>query len=145
MGFIKSAAVILILSYALTCMYVFLVDHGVGVHHNNVHPGKCRIVPGITCGSEQIVVTTDGLAFITNGLKLVTSCNPLFTKGRVYLFDFNNPGNNVTELKIISEIIDPSTFDPHGMDMIENLEQGTISIYVVNHAYKTESIEVFLL
>ena len=144
MGLIKYTIFVVILAYLSKCIYIFLADSGVGVHFNNVHPGPCRIIPGISCGSEQISVTKDGFAFITNGFKGMTRCNPKFTKGNLYLFDFNHPDNNVTKLNIISENLDLDTFDPHGMDIIELPEQGIVNLYVVNHADDIESVEVFV-
>ena len=140
MGFLKSTIATIILAYAARVIYLFLVNHGIGIHFNNVKPGPCRIVPGISCGSEQISVTKDGLAFITSGYKGMTNCSSKDLKGRIYLFDFNKPNENVTELKIVSETLNLDLFYPHGMDIIE--EKGSVKVFVVNHSPK-ESIEIF--
>ena len=135
--------------FAVLSRYVFyfLVKRGVGVHYNSHHPGHCRVVPGIDCGSEQVRVTKDGLAFITNGHRETNKCNVNFIRGHMYLFDFNHPENNVTQLKIEVSEIDPpplnlDAFDPHGMDILDDGEN--IKLFVVNHANSKESIEVFL-
>ena len=114
---LKNLLVALFLSYIGKSLYLFLVSLGVGVHHNNVRPGKCRIVPGISCGSEQISVTADGLAFITSGYRDMTRCNRDFLRGGIYVFDFNNPDMNVTKLHIVGESFDTGSFVPHGMDL----------------------------
>lgn len=75
MGFVRSAIKTIIFAYVAQVIYLFLVNHGVGVHYNDVKPGPCRIIPGISCGSEQISVTNDGLAFITSGQKHIATKN----------------------------------------------------------------------
>ena len=140
MGLLKSTIATIIFAYAARVIYLFLVNHGVGIHFNNVKPGPCRIVPGISCGSEQISVTKDGLAFITSGYKGMTNCNSKDLKGRIYLFDFNKPNENVTELKILSDTLNQDLFYPHGMDIIE--ENESVKVFIVNHSPK-ESIEIF--
>lgn len=140
MGFVRFTIKTIIFAYAARLIYLFLVNQGIGRHFNNVKPGPCRIVPGISCGSEQISVTEDGLAFITSGLRPPTPCSEDNVKGRMFLFDFNKPNENVTELKIQSETFDLDLFNPHGMDIIE--DKNTVKLFVVNHATR-ESIEIF--
>ena len=140
MAILKSIIKTLIFVYGVQVVYVFLVNQGIGIYFNNVKPGPCRIVPGISCGSEQISVTNDGLAFITSGVKTMTNCNRKYLKGRMYLFDFNKPNENVTELKIQSENLDLDFFQPLGMDILE--KNDDVKVFVVNHA--AASIEIFL-
>ena len=140
MAILKSTIKTLVFVYGAQTVYFFLVNHGVGIHFNNVKPGPCRIVPGISCGSEQISVTNDGLAFITSGVKTMTNCNRKYLKGRMYLFNFNKPNENVTELKIQSENLDLDFFQPLGMDILE--KNDDVKVFVVNHA--AASIEIFL-
>merc|ERR1712179_824245 len=117
MGWLRNVIIISVIAYAAKVLYPFLVHLGVGVHFNNVRPGKCRVVSGIECGSEKIAVSEGGLAFITNGLREMTRCNRDYLRGNLYTFDFNNPNNNVTKLKIISsDGFDADGFAPHGMD-----------------------------
>ena len=129
-------------------LYFWLVARGVGVHFNEHFPGDCKTIPGISCGSEKIVVTkrapNEGLAFITNGFKLMSNCNPKFTQGNIYTFDFNHPGKGANKLAIQpSESLDLAAFDPHGMDLLEE-SNGNIKVYIVNHAKHVETVEVFL-
>ena len=141
---LKNLLIVLVLSYLCKSLYVLLVSLGVGVHHNKVHPGKCRVVPGISCGSEQISVTAGGLAFITSGYRDVTRCNLDYLKGHIYVFDFNRPDMNVTQLRIIGDNdFDVDSFAPHGMDIFEVPRGEIIRVFVVNHARNVESIEVF--
>lgn len=145
MGF-KGAIFMVLLVVACKYLHEFLAMHGVGVHYNNHYPGQCRQVPGIECGSEQISVTRDGLAFITNGFKLLTQCNHKYTPGRIYLFDFNQPDMNAVPLEIVGGSLsltrDPVAFDPHGMDIIDDGGE-LVKVYVVNHMNHKETIEKF--
>ena len=141
MGFLKTITITIIFAFVSKFMYFWLVGNGYGVHFYNVLPGPCRVVPGIECGSEKISVTRDGLAFITNGLKLLTNCNKKYLRGNIYLFDFNHPEKNVTKLVIQGEAIDLKTFEPLGMDVYEDFTKGTIKLYVINHG--GDAVEVF--
>ena len=123
-------------------IYMWLISRGVGVHFNNHRPGKCHIVPGIECGSEKISMTSNGLAFITSNYQEMTNCHKPNLKGKLYSFDFNNPDDGVKQLEV-KGMFNTDTFNPHGMDILEDLLQGIVHIYVVNHANHTESIEVF--
>ena len=143
MGVIKSIIVTVILAYVVRHLYFTFVKMGVGVKYLNHRPGPCRAVPGISCGSEQIASTKDGLAFITSGYKDLTICDEATLTGRIYKFDYNNPGENVTELKIVSDTLNLKDFAPHGMDILEK-EEGMIKLYVVSHILDEESVEVFL-
>ena len=123
--------------------HLWLTNKGVGVQFINHYPGNCRIVPGIQCGSEKISVTKNGLAFITNGLRM-SNCNPDFLKGKIYLFDFGFPDRNVKELamkNVSDEFI--HSLDPHGMDIFIDRGTNVFKLFVVNHANKKDSIEIF--
>lgn len=121
-----------------------LVENGLGVPIFNHQPGKCRVIPGIECGSEDLAVTKDGLAFISNGLRLIPKCDYSQHKGNVYLFNFNNPKANVSRLEIRSETIDLNDFDPHGLSLWEHTDDPRkISIFLVDHAKNAELIHIF--
>ena len=143
MDFIKCIILTVLLAYVSRHLYLTFVDMGVSVRYLNHRPGPCRAVPGISCGSEQIASTKDGLAFITSGYKDLTICDRETLTGRIYKFDYNNPDENVTELRIISDTINVNDFSPHGMDILEN-DKGVIKLYVVSHILDEESVEVFL-
>ena len=123
-------------------IHLWLCGKGVSVRHINHRPGDCRVLPHLQCGSEKISVTSDGLAFITNGLADSTNCNKQFLRGNLYLFDFNNPDQDATRLQMTNvskEFLE--SFDPHGMDVFE--VNGIVKLYVVNHLADYDSIEVF--
>ena len=114
-------------------LYFWLVAYGVGVHFNEHFPGQCKTIPGISCGSEKVIIAkrspNQGLAFITNGFKMMTNCNPKFTQGNIYTFDFNHPDKGANKLTIHpSESLDLAAFDPHGMDLLED-GSGDIKVF----------------
>jgi len=144
MGYIYSTLKIIFTAFAFHFLYQWGIFWGFGLHYNEVKPGPCRTIPGINCGSEQISVTKNGLAFITSGYRMMTNCNPKYVKGNIYLFDFNYPDKNVTKLTIEGDNFDTFAFHPHGMDILEDKNNGKmIKLYVVNHANNEETIEVF--
>ncbi|XP_066924139.1 serum paraoxonase/lactonase 3-like [Clytia hemisphaerica] len=143
----RTAIIVALVCVCYRSLYLWLVARGVGVHFNEHHPGQCSVIPGISCGSEKIVVakrnSNQGLAFITNGFKGFTRCSKETTQGNIYTFDFKNPDVGAVKLNIDHSEIWQS-FDPHGIDLVENEKDNTIKLYVVNHAKLTESVEVFL-
>ena len=65
-------------------------------------------------------------------------------KGNISTFDFGKPSEGALKLNIQpSDSFSVDDFDPHGMDFLENKADGTIQLYVVNHAKGIESVEVF--
>ena len=50
-------------------------------------------------------------------------------KGRILLFDFNSPENDVIELKL-SDGFDQSNFMPHGLSLFENTDTGKFIVYM---------------
>ena len=141
----KSALLLTVLLFVAHWFFYRLIDLGFGVKQLNHKPGPCRIVPGIECGSEQIATTSDGLAFITNGFKILTPCDKSKLDAKIYLFDFNNPHENITDLKIVSNsLTDLTLSSPHGLDVYEESGEGIIKLYVIFHTGPAESVEVFL-
>ncbi|XP_066272005.1 serum paraoxonase/arylesterase 2-like [Branchiostoma lanceolatum] len=113
--------------------------------YNHV-PGACHAVEGVVHGSEDIVRTRDGLAFISTGVRPapVITPDPWFLQGvgKILLFDFKNPGDGVRELKIDPEEKSEG-LEPHGLSLHENQESGEIRLFVVNHHKEGDRIEIF--
>ena len=124
-------------------VYFILVGEGLGVPIFNHYPGKCRVIPGLECGSEDFAVTDDGLVFISNGLRAFPKCDYSLNKGGIYLFDFNKPSSNVSRLEVISETINFDQLDPHGMTLWEYPESQKISLFVVDHGHGDDVVFVF--
>lgn len=109
-------------------------------------PGPCRNIDPITSGAETIVVTKDGLAFITSGLvpeyrgEIVDPRMKATFEGKIYLFDLNKPEKQAKSLKIDKKI----DFMPHGMSLLEDESSGEIKLFVVNHREHEDTIEIML-
>ncbi|CAH1252600.1 PON3 [Branchiostoma lanceolatum] len=103
--------------------------------YNHV-PGACHAVEGVVHGSEDIVRTRDGLAFISTGVRPapVITPDPWFLQGvgKILLFDFKNPGGGVREVRIDPEEKSEG-LEPHGLSLYENPDSGEIRLFVVNH------------
>eukprot|EP00794_Sanderia_malayensis_P009148 gene9148-10121_t len=128
-------------SFLATKLYLVLVGRGLAVHIFNHYPGKCRIIPGIECGSEDVAVTKDGLAFVSSGYRGITGCDLDSLTGRLYIFDFDNPAANVSMLEIVSEDINMKEFEPHGLSLWET-KNGTYLLFVVDHGV-SERVQIF--
>ncbi|KAI0227877.1 Serum paraoxonase/arylesterase 1 [Lamellibrachia satsuma] len=90
----------------------------------NNQAGRCRQVPGIDKGSEDIQVLPNGLAFITSGFE--TKC-----RGEILLFDFKKPRHGAHALDILGDF-DRSTFSPLGLSIWKDRNTNVIYIFVVN-------------
>ncbi|CAL1529404.1 unnamed protein product [Lymnaea stagnalis] len=127
-----------------TLLYIagnITLKFGYHLHYFKHHPGKCSPVTGADFGSEDLEVSSDGLAFISSGVTFsgvsqefseFISANKV--KGRMLLFDFKKPELQVTELKIRpTKQFNPATFRPHGVSLINDRAKGQHLIYVINH------------
>ncbi|XP_054752077.2 serum paraoxonase/arylesterase 2-like isoform X1 [Lytechinus pictus] len=106
------------------------------------YPGKCRALPGIENGSEDIVTSSNGLAFISAGvLKAFEPDQDIL--GKVFLFDFNYPDDDPKNIQIVG--FDPSDWIPFGMDIWESgpKDNPTLTLYVINRHPDRIGIEVF--
>lgn len=73
------------------------------------------------------------------GLRFYNTSDLNDTKGAV--FSYNITGKSAWELKIDSKTLKPTTFNPHGISVWEQGNQ--ITIFVVNHRPKSDTVEVF--
>lgn len=109
-------------------------------------PGPCRNVAPIETGSEDIAVTSNGLAFISSGMQLSDMCSSAvdarFSQfvGRIYVFDFQNSKQDAVEVSLPKEL--QYNFSPHGIDLLEDSETGEILLFVVNHRKIGEFVEI---
>ncbi|KAH9496121.1 Serum paraoxonase/arylesterase 1 [Bulinus truncatus] len=111
------------------------------LHYKKHYPGQCRQVKGQDFGAEDFQVTSDGLAFITSGF-YIDSAAPEYKiflkenkiKGKILLFDFNQPEQGAVELEIKSSgQFNKETFGPHGVSLLEDKVKSEHILYVVNH------------
>ncbi|XP_002731966.1 serum paraoxonase/arylesterase 1-like [Saccoglossus kowalevskii] len=140
------SVVILAVIVARVCNFVYVSGFHKPIYKQ--YPGPCRLVPGVDRGSEDITVSSEGLAFISSGLS-----SPRFVhdpqrhaegvKGRILLFDYSHPEKNTTELSIVGNFSN-NHFDPHGISLYQNPVTGETRLFVVNHLpdFK-DSVEIF--
>ncbi|XP_077986814.1 serum paraoxonase/arylesterase 2-like [Glandiceps talaboti] len=112
-------------------------------------PGPCRLIPGLDYGSEDITTTSNGLAFISSGVRIPggAKVDPSRMvpniRGRIYLFDYNRPQKNAVELTLNGDF-DRDNFYPHGISLYEDPNTETVRLFVVNHHISDqERIEIF--
>ncbi|PIK58464.1 putative serum paraoxonase/arylesterase 1-like [Apostichopus japonicus] len=121
-------------------------------YHRTVFPhytGRCRNVSPLKTGSEDIAITSDGLAFITSGIKLFHKLVPADSRimnfeGRIYLFDFNHPEKPAKKLRMV-KLPQRKDFAPQGISIWEDKDGGHISVLVVNHRLwqARDTVEIF--
>ncbi|XP_070581951.1 serum paraoxonase/arylesterase 1-like [Ptychodera flava] len=144
---LRKIIVTVVLAAVGTHVFRFLYSLG---YQNTVYkhyPGPCRLLQTPAKGSEDISVTTNGLAFISSGIRLTRynldkSRKSHNTRGRIYLYDFNNPSQNATEIPIDGNF-DVDNFYPHGLSLWGDSITGEVLLFVVNHNPKEECIEIF--
>lgn len=142
---ILKATVLLIALFAL--QRVWQLSPGFGIHSKGyIHrPGPCRTVKPIQTGSEDITLTDNGIAFISSGLRL-NLCKQLFDKkiqqftGRIYKFNFNDPGHAAVEVALPREL--EKDFNPHGVSHWKDASSDELWLFVVNHRKDNDNVEV---
>ncbi|KAI0214309.1 Serum paraoxonase/arylesterase 2 [Lamellibrachia satsuma] len=102
----------------------------------NHQPGRCRLVPGIDTGCQDIQVLPNGLAFITSGVEAQS-------RGEILLFDFKKPRHGAHALDIVGDL-DRSTFSPIGLSIWRDCNFNVIYIFVGNtRGYRKDTVEKF--
>ncbi|XP_076098861.1 serum paraoxonase/arylesterase 1-like isoform X8 [Mytilus galloprovincialis] len=91
----------------------------------------------------------NGLTLITSGLVMPGASSTVSEhrkkhngKGRIYLFDFNQPDKGIEELKIVGDQFNHSDFGPHGISLWKDKDK--VTVMVVNHGSAVDTIEKFL-
>ncbi|CAH1242945.1 PON1 [Branchiostoma lanceolatum] len=114
-------------------------------HVSNHVPGPCRFFEGVEQGSEDIVLTSSGLAFISSGLTpRGFNLDPVYSSfvPRIFVFDFQNPSNGAKKVNIVPRSLEED-FVPHGLSVHE-YDLGGVRLFVVNHAKgHEERVEIF--
>ncbi|XP_070532141.1 serum paraoxonase/arylesterase 1-like [Ptychodera flava] len=139
-----------LLAFAVVATHIAKTLHLFGYFKTiyNHHPGPCRVIPGVEPGSEDVTVSTNGLAFISSGIRgkgnqSDPTIQPPLLKGRIFLFDFNKPENNAVELTFTGDF-DKDNFYPHGISLYEDPISGEKRLFVVNHHISDQDrVEIF--
>ncbi|XP_070532150.1 serum paraoxonase/arylesterase 1-like [Ptychodera flava] len=135
-----------IAAHVINSLYLFGYFKTVYKHY----PGHCRLVPGVESGSEDITVDSNGLAFISSGVrgfgnKSDPLIQPPLLKGRIFLFDFNHPEKNAVEVALEGDF-DRENFCPLGISLYEDSTTGEKKLFVINdHISNQNRIEIFRL
>ncbi|XP_013071047.2 serum paraoxonase/lactonase 3-like [Biomphalaria glabrata] len=135
---LKAVVVVLFSCVTYLLLYIRL---GYNLHYKKHHPGECRPMMELEFGSEDLQVTSDGLAFISSGV-MYDAMSPQFKdfivrqniRGRIMLYDFSQPEQGLTELSIeAGSTLLLKKFRPHGISIIEDRVKREHLVYVINH------------
>ncbi|XP_068091147.1 serum paraoxonase/arylesterase 2-like [Hyperolius riggenbachi] len=104
---------------------------------------NCHLLQGIECGSEDIEILPNGLAFITSGLKYpgLHSFGP-DKPGEIFLLDLNQDNPQPSSLRFIGEF-DHASFSPHGLSLYTDEMDDAVYLFVVNHPQYKSTVEIF--
>ncbi|XP_077986839.1 serum paraoxonase/arylesterase 1-like isoform X2 [Glandiceps talaboti] len=81
----------------------------------------------------------DGLAFISSTDPTIP---PPLHMGRIFIFDFNHPEENVTEVPLLGDF-DRDNFRPYGISLYEDPASGEIRLFIVNPVPNDNRVEIF--
>ncbi|KAL3881427.1 hypothetical protein ACJMK2_027870 [Sinanodonta woodiana] len=130
--------IIFLILLAVLIQYLIRLWSFLGYYKDVIYhhaPGPCRTLYEED-GSEDLYVLKNGLAFITSGYYLA--------KGKVKLFDFNDPRHGVEDLPILGIDAVPNFMaHTHGISVWEQPETGVVYLYVLTHPPGQDRIEVF--
>lgn len=104
---------------------------------------NCTLVKGIEAGAEDLEILPNGLTFFSTGLKYpgIKSFDPS-KPGKILLMDLNEKEPAVSELGIMGNTLDMSSFNPHGISTFID-EDNAVYLLVVNHPDSSSTVEVF--
>ncbi|GFN93899.1 serum paraoxonase/arylesterase 2-like [Plakobranchus ocellatus] len=108
-------------------------------------------VNGAYLGSEDLAVTSDGLAFVSSGSSQSSLPSGFLQYlednkilSRIILFNFSDPKAWAISLKLSeTETFDPKTIRPHGISLVEDTVKGEHILYVINHG-ESDVLEKFI-
>ncbi|XP_001493453.3 serum paraoxonase/arylesterase 1 [Equus przewalskii] len=104
---------------------------------------NCNFVKGIEAGSEDLEILSNGLVFVSSGLKYPGLKSFEHDKpGKILLMNLNEEEPTVLELRIIGSKFDLSSFNPHGISTFTD-EDNTVYLLVVNHPDFKSTVELF--
>ncbi|XP_072317255.1 serum paraoxonase/arylesterase 2-like [Eucyclogobius newberryi] len=106
------------------------------------HLPNCVLLPNLNQGSEDITILENGLAFISAGLKYPSMPAAQTVVGKMYILDLNEPRIKPVELRMPRNF-DLESFNPHGISVYTDPNDGTVYLYVVSHPEHKTQIELF--
>ncbi|XP_050986790.1 serum paraoxonase/arylesterase 2-like [Labeo rohita] len=103
---------------------------------------NCRLIKGIEFGAEDITVLDDGLAFLSTGLKYPGVPSYSDDPGKIYTLNLFDLDLKIVGLKIKGQF-DKDSFNPHGISVYTDDEDGAVYLFVVNHPQGKSQVEIF--
>ncbi|NP_001004542.1 serum paraoxonase/arylesterase 1 [Danio rerio] len=139
-----------VLSLAVVALAVFIGERLVTLRHvalsyreltQNYLP-NCHLIKGIECGSEDITIIDDGLAFLSTGVKApgLPFCSD--DPGKIYTLNLLDSEPKIKALSIKGDF-DQDTFNPHGISVYTDDKDGTMYLFVINHPRGNSQVEIF--
>ncbi|XP_030638443.1 serum paraoxonase/arylesterase 2 [Chanos chanos] len=106
------------------------------------HLPNCQLIKGIEYGAEDITRLPDGRAIMSTGLKLEGV--PVFSQdpGKMYILDPEDTRLKPVELRI-GRGFDVDSFNPHGISVYADENDGSVYVFVVNHPNLKSQLEIF--
>ncbi|XP_055019711.1 serum paraoxonase/arylesterase 2-like [Boleophthalmus pectinirostris] len=106
------------------------------------HLPNCVFLPNLNHGSEDITILRNGLAFISSGLRYPGMPILDTVVGKIYVLDFNETRIKPIELRMPRNF-DLESFNPHGISVYTDPNDGTVYLFVVSHPEHKTQIERF--
>ncbi|XP_063054311.1 serum paraoxonase/arylesterase 2-like [Engraulis encrasicolus] len=139
-----------ILSAAVLVLAVFIGRRLYALNHMALasreltqnHLPKCQLLEDIEFGAEDITILRDGLALLSTGLKYPGLPSYSDDPGKIYTLDLLSPDLRPVPL-VIEGSLDLTTFNPHGISVFRDENDGAIYLFVVNHPHHASQVEIF--
>lgn len=143
---------LIVLSTVVLAFAVFVGRRFYALHHvalasrelTRNHLPKCQLLEGIEFGAEDITILRDGLAILSTGLKYPGLPSYSDDPGKICTLDVLDPDLRLVPLHIEGDF-DQTSFNPHGISVFTDENDGSIYLFVVNHPHHTSQVEIFQL
>ncbi|XP_072172108.1 serum paraoxonase/arylesterase 1-like [Diadema setosum] len=109
----------------------------------NHAPGKCQFVSGISTGSEDLELLSDGIVLISAGYLTFKDRVDGAPAGHIYAYDINRHDDGVKELTITGDFDVASHLHPHGISAYEDSKSGKTYFFVINHRVGYDVVDIF--
>ncbi|RXN10248.1 serum paraoxonase arylesterase 2-like protein [Labeo rohita] len=103
---------------------------------------NCHHIEGIECGSEDITILENGLAFLSTCVKQPDIPSYSDEPGRIYTLNLLDSERKIKELNIKGDF-DKDSFNPHGISLYTDDKDGAVYLFVINHPQGNSQVEIF--
>ncbi|XP_071505025.1 serum paraoxonase/arylesterase 2-like [Diadema antillarum] len=137
--------VIVVLLAAVAARHVFNFAKIMGYHKTvyNHAPGKCQFVSGISSGSEDLELLSDGIVLISAGYLTFKDRVDGAPAGHLYAYDINRHDDGAKELTITGDFDVATQLHPHGISAYEDSKSGKTYLFVINHYVGYDVVDIF--